>query len=593
MEEQERYEIIKLLGKGRTGGVYEADDTILKRKVALRRFFSDQRENDVSAWQDDFNNISQNLCNLQNPGLITVFDAGIDDDGAFMITQLVDGKNLSDRLAESHLEEWEAHDLASQLLDTLSSCHDAGFIHGALTPGSIMMVERARGGHRYIILDLGLCRLAPLIQGADSYLAMMADPALMAPELFNGSSATEKSDIYMLGQLIYTTLAGGHPFAGISLQEVGQKHANDELPPITDYRPDLSPAFVTWLESLTKPNPDERPETILEAAKSLPKVDRPKPKITGPITKRTSVKLNTGQVADRATASHNLNSLSQNLTPTEPAVSPLTQRVSLTTARPVSIPAQSSNKSLIITLSCVGAVIVAVIIGIIIAASGPETSSPKSAENSEKSDSSTTEKKSPKAKPTVEHTTLFNINTTEEKPSEALLDFTKKSVKDFAFITGTPVEDSIVFSDNGSVFQEITTSQGLRPTKKTQELRFKFKKQFFSPEVVLTSENDGGLLKNLGFIIEAESPSQPNGSFTLTTFVTTWNCDAKIRIRSNKLGVISESPIPTPKQTAPYQTFAVQTKITNFPEHETFLIEIIADKVTPTSTLSLNAIKCE
>jgi len=592
MEEQERYEIIKLLGKGRTGGVYEADDTMLKRKVALRRFFSDQRENDVSEWEDDFNNISQNLCNLQNPGLITVFDAGIDEDGAFMITQLIEGTNLSDRISESHLEEWEAHDLASQLLDTLSSCHEAGFIHGALTPGSIMMVERARGGHRYIILDLGLCRLAPLIQGADSFLAMMADPALMAPELFQGSPATEKSDIYMLGQLIYTTLAGGHPFAGISLQEVGEKHANNELPPITEYRPDLSPAFVSWLDTLIKPNPEERPESILDAAKNLPKVDRPKPKITGPVTKRTSLKLNTGLVASKITSSHNLNTHSQKLTPAETPVSPLTQRVSLTTARPVSIPAQSSNKALIITLCCVGAVIVAVLVGIMMAMSGPETSAPKSADNT---DTDSTEETPAAPKPTVEHTTLYNFPGPNPKPPATLLDFTGNNIKDFALIEGMPVEDNIIYSNNGKVFQEVSTSPGLNPAKRIQEIPFKYNNQTFNPQVFLRANNNGGLRKNLGYIIEAEAPAQTGNSFTVTSYVTTWsNLRLKIRIRTAD-ALISETPFPegVADDKPANQTFAVSTKIENLPEGETFYIEILANKVTPNSAMSLNAIKCE
>ncbi|MFC4992197.1 serine/threonine protein kinase [Rubritalea tangerina] len=270
--DEERYEITTLLGKGRTGGVYGAEDTQLNRKVAVRRFYSAGGDTSADEWKEEFLTIAHNLSNLTHPNLLTVYDAGVDEDGAFLITQLLEGKRLSDSIGKEQLSEYDALDLAGQLLDGLASAHAAGFIHGALTAGSVLLTERARGGHRYMLMDLGLSRLAPLIQGADSSYAMMADPALLAPELFDGAVSTVASDCYMLGQLIYLTLLGGHPFAGKSLDEAKQLHQAGTIPPITDYRDDISQATIEWVQLMTQLDPEKRPATAADALRALPKL---------------------------------------------------------------------------------------------------------------------------------------------------------------------------------------------------------------------------------------------------------------------------------------------------------------------------------
>jgi len=298
--DEERYEINSLLGKGRTGGVYAAEDTQMRRTVAVRRFYSAGGDTSSADWEVEFLTIAQNLGNLQGSNLLTVLDAGVDEDGAFLVSQLLEGQRLSEFVTKNPLDEHEAYEMASQLLDALALSHEAGFIHGALTAGSIMLTVRARGGYRYTIMDMGLSRLAPLIQGADSSYAMMADPALLAPELFDGEPATEVSDCYMLGHLVYLSLLGGHPFAFKSIEEVKDLHKSGALPAISDYREDITPAFVDWIKILTHCDISKRPQSAAEALKKLPKLPSKKsttvvspiaenrPTIAAPLLKKTA-----------------------------------------------------------------------------------------------------------------------------------------------------------------------------------------------------------------------------------------------------------------------------------------------------------------
>ena len=95
---EERYEIIKLLGKGRTGGVYEAEDSTLGRKVALRRFFAQTSDVEVDVYKEDFEKVAHSLSALQHPNLLRVYDAGVDGDGAYIISQLLKGETLHDKI---------------------------------------------------------------------------------------------------------------------------------------------------------------------------------------------------------------------------------------------------------------------------------------------------------------------------------------------------------------------------------------------------------------------------------------------------------------------------------------------------------------
>jgi serine/threonine protein kinase len=350
---EERYEIIKLLGKGRTGGVYEAEDTNLGRKVALRRFFAQSKTTDLDDYKTDFENVTHSLSALQHPNLLRVYDAGVDNDGAFIISQLLKGETLHDKIKEGPISNWETYDLAQQMLDALSTAHSEGFVHGAITPGSIILSPRARGGFLYVILDMGLSRLAPLIQGKDSVMSIMADPAILAPELFDGGIATEQADLYMLGHIIYMCLAGGHPFGGVPAVEAEKMH-HAGLPSLTDYNANVPEDFRVWIEKLTQLNPEDRPVSAVEALNSLPKVPRP--------SKSHSTQVQT------VTANLNLGSSRQLQTPASNTTGPLTGIVPADpnlalagTEIPPLVKQKGSKKALFMGLG-VGAIIVVIIV---------------------------------------------------------------------------------------------------------------------------------------------------------------------------------------------------------------------------------------
>ncbi len=266
-----RYQNKVFIGAGETGGVYEVLDSKLQRQVAMRRFFDKSNIGEVTENREEFSIAAQPLTELQHTNLLNVFDVGVDDEGAYVVSQHLAGRPLHEEVRKGAMAPYDVSEFAKQMLDVFSFLHDKGYCHGALNAGSIMMTPRARGGHRAILIDMGLARIAKLIKGGDGPLSVMADHVILAPELFDGAVPDERSDLYMLGQLFYMCLAGGHPYGGLEVDEV-KKLQKEGLLSIRQYNSAVSEEFDDWLTTLTQADPAERPESAVDALNALPDI---------------------------------------------------------------------------------------------------------------------------------------------------------------------------------------------------------------------------------------------------------------------------------------------------------------------------------
>jgi hypothetical protein len=266
-QKEDRYKIINLLSKDAAGGMYLAEDTMLGRKVVYRHLDANAGEQHSSERAAEMASYAGKLCAFQHPNIITIYDVPIDEGGFSLVTQYVEGDTLAERLTQGPLREIGAYRMAVDLLEALHAAHDAGVFHGALHTGSVKRLARATSGYRCLILDLGLNTLATMVKGEDIHIA---DPVLLAPELHGEDvEPDESADLFMLGQLCYTALAGGHPFSGRSDEDCAAAHLAGELPPLTDYVPDLKPDFAAWVMKMCAGNRDDRPGSIDEATEAL------------------------------------------------------------------------------------------------------------------------------------------------------------------------------------------------------------------------------------------------------------------------------------------------------------------------------------
>lgn len=276
----DRYEILQLLTKDQVGGVYLAEDLMLGRKVAFRNFERVVGEEMLTGPDGEFARFSGKLTALQHPNLITIFDIAFDDGEVYMVTQYVEDESLAERLEMGPMPQDRVYRMAGDVLEALHAAHESGIFHGALNTQSVRRMPKASGGHRYMVVDMGLNRLATIIRGASGGIV---DPILIAPELHDGGEADARADLFMLGQLCYTALAGGHPFAGKTGDECSGLYLSEGLPPLADYVSGVQDDFVQWVRHLAEGDPGKRPAGAQEAMQLLNGITLPDPEPPAPV----------------------------------------------------------------------------------------------------------------------------------------------------------------------------------------------------------------------------------------------------------------------------------------------------------------------
>jgi hypothetical protein len=249
-----RYTLAAPLGRGGMGQVWEALDTRLNRKVAVklltagafaaspgstldvRRF---TREATVTAW-------------LVHPGVPAIFDAGTYDGGLYLVMELVDGCTIGDLVAEQGpLPVGWAAGIAGQVAAVLAIAHQREILHRDIKPQNVMLTRDGTAK----VLDFGVAGI--ISQRITSTGVSVGTPGYMAPEQLHSLPATPQTDLYALGCLLYEMLAGGPVFAATSPAGLMRMHLEQAPPPLR--RRDVPPRLEALLWQLLEKNPARRP----------------------------------------------------------------------------------------------------------------------------------------------------------------------------------------------------------------------------------------------------------------------------------------------------------------------------------------------
>lgn len=270
--ENNRYKISHLIGEGRAGVVYKATDTILDRAVAIRRFPGCGGDSEYcDKWRAEFMDIISALSRVSHSSLVRVIDGGIDDVGPYIITSFCEGKLVFDlELPNNKFEVSDAHDLLTQVLDSLVSAEKEGFYHYALGPNSVFAMARHTPGYNYTLVDLGHSRMMPLVLGTDFDIEQAYNQCLIAPELYEKKPEGIRTSQYTLAQLVYWLLVGEHPFEKLTMLEAYKRHANGLIPKLTEIRPDVKGDLAEWFSVALDPKVGNRFPTLQEAIDALP-----------------------------------------------------------------------------------------------------------------------------------------------------------------------------------------------------------------------------------------------------------------------------------------------------------------------------------
>ncbi len=258
--------LLETVGRGTFGEVYRAWDTHLDREVALKLLRAGPLSEDPSASLSDparVVNEGRLLARVRHPNVITVYGAEPRDGRVGLWMEFISGRTLHQIVEQQGVfGAREAATVGIDLCQALAAVHRAGLLHRDMTARNVMREE----GGRVVLMDFGA---GHDYRGDPSARPeMMGTPLYMAPELFTGGVADQRTDIYALGALLYYLVTRSFPVTGRSLIEIRDAHERGTRARLRDVRPDLPAAFVKAIEQATAAEPSTRFATAgdLEAA---------------------------------------------------------------------------------------------------------------------------------------------------------------------------------------------------------------------------------------------------------------------------------------------------------------------------------------
>jgi serine/threonine protein kinase len=269
------YRIVRPLGQGGMGAVYEAVQEPIGRRVAVKVLLP-QHAQDRDAVHRFFNEArAVNL--IEHPSIVQISDyAQVPDGPVYLVMEYLRGQTLSARIEGLHkqgkrLPMREVVQLAAQLADALAAAHAKSVIHRDLKPSNVMIVPdpAVPGGARAKLLDFGIAKLARTESRGTATNEVFGTPQYMSPEQCAGAGGVDdKTDVYALGVILFEMLAGRLPFiAETPLEYMGQ-HAFKEPPPITELAPQTPKELSALLQRMLLKDKQVRP-TMREVSTEL------------------------------------------------------------------------------------------------------------------------------------------------------------------------------------------------------------------------------------------------------------------------------------------------------------------------------------
>jgi Tfp pilus assembly protein PilF len=246
------YEIVRLLGRGGMGEVYEARDTRLKRLVALK-FIAPELSGDPEITRR-FEREALSAAALSHPHIATLHALERGDGRVFIVTELMGGERLRDRMARGRLPMSEALAIARDVAAGLAHAHRRGIVHRDIKPENLMFDEEGA----IKIMDFGLASAAQASQLTVTG-STMGTPSYMAPEALKGK-VDARADVFALGVVLYEMLAGSLPFPGENALATMYMIAQSEPRPLRASVPDLPPEVEAAVADMLIKDPQNRPD---------------------------------------------------------------------------------------------------------------------------------------------------------------------------------------------------------------------------------------------------------------------------------------------------------------------------------------------
>ena len=267
------YDITGAIGAGGMGEVYSARDARLNREVAIKILPAS-----FSTDADRLRRFAQEAkaaAALNHPNILAIYDIGEERGAPYVVSELLEGETLRDRLRSGPLSSRKAIEYAQQIAQGLAAAHDKGIVHRDLKPENLFITHDGR----VKILDFGLAKItqpetvdsadAPTQQVATDAGMVMGTVGYMSPEQVRGKAADPRSDLFAFGAILYEMLSGKRAFHGESSADTMSAILKEDPPELSETNRNISPALERIVRHSLEKNPAERFQSARDVAFNL------------------------------------------------------------------------------------------------------------------------------------------------------------------------------------------------------------------------------------------------------------------------------------------------------------------------------------
>ncbi len=264
---EDRYEIKSRIGQGGFGSVYRAFDKRMNREVAIKRINASNEDGMLEEASRQLSKEAGALASMQHPNIITIYDVGNDEDGPYVVMELLSGSALDDLVDKAPLTWDDFRELAMQSQEALIGAQELDLVHRDIKPANVMLSWLPSGKFQVKLLDFGLAKLTqrPSLQTLNQADSIFGSIFFMSPEQFERAPIDRRTDMYAMGCVYYYALTGSHPFDGATAVEVMSAHLHHDFVPLDEVRPDLPKWVCDWVMWHMNRYPDDRPGSARDA----------------------------------------------------------------------------------------------------------------------------------------------------------------------------------------------------------------------------------------------------------------------------------------------------------------------------------------
>ena len=274
-----RYALKYQLGSGGLGTVHAALDPLLSRPIAVKTLHVDASAAQREALEQQLLAEARAAAGLNHPHIVTVYDAGLSEEGVYIAMERLQGRDLRDLLADGwRPEPVQAARIAKRIADALAYAHGHGVIHCDIKPANIYMIGRTQPK----LLDFGIARVAQqqgVVDGADAKVdipagsslppAELGSPFYVAPEQLRGEPLDLRCDVYGVGVVLYELLTGRRAFEGRSLEAIRQAVLDAKVAPASSVNRNVNAALSDIVAKAMARNPAQRYRSARQLARAL------------------------------------------------------------------------------------------------------------------------------------------------------------------------------------------------------------------------------------------------------------------------------------------------------------------------------------